>query len=81
MSNLSDLAEKRGRIFPGGNSNRFVELVGGRDIIYSFCEINPQTARNDYYYNTRTNTLYKLVKVTNKGTGKTDAYWKQVSEC
>jgi hypothetical protein len=78
---VTDLLDRRRPITNGGNPHRFMELVGGQEILYQFYEPDANTTRELYYYNTRTNILYKRIEVTNPGTNRRYSIWKQISEC
>ncbi len=69
---------------PGYNCNRFVERVGGEEVPISFYEPDPETARNNYYYNSRRNVLYMRIKVTQTSCcphpGQVTFYWKPLSD-
>ena len=80
MTFLEDLAQRRGRIFIGGNPNRFVELTGGVFPPYLFYEPSPVTARIPYYYNTRLNILFRqnIVKCPD---GSNSYAWWPISQC
>lgn len=77
---MTDLKTRRGRVYPGGNPTRFVELTGGEDIEYSFYEPDPVTCRSPYWYDTRNNILYKRMTTKNVSNLKTDYYWVSVSQ-
>lgn len=79
MSFLSDLSLHRGSPGVGGNPHRFVELVGGEEIHYSFYEPDPETWRTEYFYNTRINVLYKKVTAVCPCTGIRSSHWKAIS--
>jgi hypothetical protein len=78
---LQDIATRRGPPNLGGNPHRFVELVKGSLVPTYFYEPDPDTSRDKYYYNTRTNTLYSLVKAINPVTGCETPVWKKISVC
>lgn len=59
----------------GHNSIWFVELFGGKVITYTAFEPDPNTHRDEYYYNVNDNALYKKQKI-NKNT----YVWKRVSQ-
>lgn len=58
---LTEVQAKRGRKTVGANPYRYVELHGGEIIEPTAFEPDPTTHRNDYYYNSVTNVLYKRV--------------------
>lgn len=64
----------------GGNPNRFIELMGGFDVLYSFYEPDPNTTRETHYYNTRLNALFLRIEVTDPTTGKKRSIWKMISQ-
>jgi hypothetical protein len=77
----TDLLDRRsGQPLGGGNAMRLVERVGGKEILYQNHEPDAGTAREDYWYHTRLNALFKRIVTTNPVTGKTKAIWKMVSE-
>lgn len=78
---LQELAIHRGTPSPGGNPNQFIELIGGQEILYLFYEPDPIITREPYYYNTRTNVLYKKTVAINPVNAVKTYYWKQVSTC
>ena len=74
MNLLEEIVEHRGKITPGANPNRFVELAGGREVPILFHIPDAETFREKYYYNSRLNSLFLRVDVLN------GRYWKKVSE-
>lgn len=74
------LARRNNQPLGGGNPNRFIELAGGSDILYQHYEPDPNTTREKFYYNTRTNALHKRIDTTNIDTRRAQSIWKQVSE-
>lgn len=50
----------------GGLPHQWVELMGGRMVQEMFYEPDPVTYRDDYYYNTRLNRLYRKLKTTGR---------------
>ena len=58
----------------GYNPHRFIELLGGTAVLISNYEPDPLTFRDEYYYNSRTNQLFKLIRKDARY-----AYWKSVS--
>ena len=56
----------------GGNPNRFIELVGGRFVPIMFHVPDPNTFRDEFYYNSRLNRLFKKIK------SKPNPVWKIV---
>lgn len=58
---VTTLMERRGKRTLGYNPHRFVELHGGEMIEPTAFEPDPITHRNNYYYNSVTNVLYKRV--------------------
>ena len=57
---------------PTGNPNRFMELFGNEFIPMQYYEPDPITFRDDFYYNTRSNVLYKKVNTS------TIPFWKAI---
>jgi len=80
MTQFDDIMLSRRGLYPGGNSQRFIELTGGQEVPLTFIRPDPNTFRSDYYYNTRTNELFKKVTATCPPTGRTSTFWKKVSE-
>jgi hypothetical protein len=78
---LQDMAVRRGPPNLGGNPHWFVELVNGNLVPTYFYESDPETSRDKYYYNTRTNTLYSLINATNPINGCLTPVWKKISVC
>ena len=76
----SDITERRGKITPGGNPVRFMELAGAIEVLHQFWTPDPNTTRETYFYNTRTNKLYKRHDVINHLNGESSRVWKLVSE-
>ena len=70
------LSEKIGeKTATPGNSKYLIERMGGKIIETAINEPDPNTCRNDYYYNSRINILYKKMKNNNDK----NHYWKAVS--
>lgn len=61
-------------------SINWVELFGGKPINLSSYEPDPNSSHEDYYYNTKENKLYKLVKVTDCTTKNITKRWVQLSK-
>jgi len=76
----SEITENRGKITPGGNPSRFMELMDAIEVLYQFWEPDPNTTRESYFYNTRTNKLYKRHGVINHLDSVGSKVWKLVSE-
>lgn len=57
MTILSDILTRRGG--PGNNPHWFTELYHGNHVICMNYAPDPMTFRDEYYYNTRQNKLYK----------------------
>jgi len=75
---FEDLSHRRG-IFKGGTpfDARIVELNGGQMVHLTQFEPDPATFRDEYYYNTVRNVLYK--KSQDTVDGFVVATWKKVS--
>jgi hypothetical protein len=73
-SPLEDILSKRGKASDFyGHTHNFIELFGGKAVLMSFYEPNPDTTRDSFYYNTRENRLFKKLRAV-------DRYvWKPVS--
>lgn len=54
---------------------RFIELFGGRPVVISFYEPDPNTSRSEFYYNSRENQLFKRCQARNR------FFWKPVGDC
>lgn len=78
---LEDLVARRRPITTSGNPIRFVEFVGGSDILYSWYMPDAETTREPYWYDTRNNILYRQFRVTGPSDDVISFYWRQVSEC
>lgn len=76
---FDDLTIRRGN-FVGGQPfpTSVVELNGGSTVHLSAFEPDPATFREDYYYNTKTNVLYK--KLSKTVNGFKVASWSKVSQ-
>lgn len=75
MTNKNEVFEKIKKFAAGGgNPHQFIELYGGEIVECYFHEPDPQTYREDYYYNSRLNRLFKKVQT------ETVPYWKGISE-
>ena len=65
MTFLEEVITKRyavlgaGSTMVGGNPHQFVELLGGKLVEMVAYQPDPLTFRDEYYYNTMTNHLYK----------------------
>ncbi len=73
---LEEVLEKRGTVTPGYNPHRFAELYGASMVPIMNYEPDAQTFRNEYYYNSRHNRLYKKLMRTGR---QTQYFWKPVS--
>lgn len=80
-SSIDDLFARRKPITTGGNPINFVELVGGKDILYLWYQPDPITTRDQFWYDTRNNILYRKFKIKEPVTGGDTFYWRQISEC
>ena len=76
MTTVADVIARRGQSTTGYNPHRFVELFGGTVVEAINYEPDPQTYRQEYYYNSRVNQLFKKLKIS----GDTDFYyWKSIN--
>jgi len=73
---IRDLAERRGvqtatedNTIPLG----FLKLFGANEVLVTFSEPDPATARSDWYYNSRENRLYKKLTLGSR------MVWKNVT--
>lgn len=77
---VTEVVRKRGKPSQGYNPHRFVELHGGTMVEPTAHEPDPATHRQDYYYNSVTNALYKRIydRYEPKN-GIIVAHWKMIS--
>jgi len=80
MSEIT-LQQRRGRPGGGGNPSRFIELVGGEEVLMQSYEPDPVTARVPYYYNTRLNKLFKRMHSISPVSQKMTYFWQNITEC
>jgi hypothetical protein len=82
MPLLDDLGRYRGNPSPGGLPLSFIErYFGGKAIQMMFHQPDPNTFRDEYYYNTRQNVLYRKVEAPAVGcTTGSSKVWKAISE-
>jgi len=59
MGVLHDIIEKRGRSGIGHNPIRFIERFGAKEVPIMSYEPDPTTFRDEYYYNSRINVLFR----------------------
>ncbi|MEM3116865.1 MAG: hypothetical protein QW136_00460 [Nitrososphaerales archaeon] len=57
-----------------GMPHRFIELYGGKPVSISFYPPDPMTHRENFYYNSRENQLFKKIKAGKHYT------WKAIGE-
>jgi len=76
---LLDLFARRGVVDNSSDTIRFVELYKGKVLEPTAFEPDPVTCRDDYYYNAKTNLLYKRIITKKEGSLITNAHWKRVS--
>lgn len=76
---LLDLLSKKGTTEESFDTVRFVELQKGQVLEPTAFEPDPVSHRNDYYYNAKTNILYKKIITKRIGLLITNAHWKRVS--
>lgn len=69
---LTDLAEKRGQMYSSGLDVNFIRHYGGDTVPMSHYQIDPETSRTRYYYNTTTNELFMLIKAAR------GRFWKRI---
>lgn len=75
---LTDLFERRAiSRNPGYLPERFLELYGAKMVDLSSYEPDPRTHHSDFYYNTKTNVLYK--KVIKQQANESIIFWQKVS--
>lgn len=70
---VQDILDRRNTQIPGGNSLRTLELYGKQFVELHFVEPDPNTAHSEYYYNTRSNCLFKRLNIGTK------SVWKRVN--
>lgn len=61
MGLLDELAIYRSNPSQGGMALTHVELLGGKPVLMSNVDVDPMTFKEEYYYNTRRNILYRKV--------------------
>ncbi len=76
---LNDLMSRRNTKRKGHNNIRIVERQGGRIVEPTAFEPDANTHRGTYYYNAKSNTLYRKM-VIHKENGIRIAYWQKISE-
>ena len=76
MNIVDEIFSRRGSGL-GYNPHRFIELFGGKMVETLRHEPDALTFRDEYYYNTRINVLFRRVRVGGVGDF---AYWKKMSE-
>ena len=76
---LLDLFDKRGTTEEEFETIRTVELRKGEVLEPTAFEPDPRTHRQDYYYNAKTNVLYKKIITKRSGSLIMNAHWKRVS--
>lgn len=75
---LIDLFARRGKVTPGFNPEWIIELEGAEIIAPTAFEPDPNTHRDQYYYNAATNTLnQKITTIDTQGLPKST--WKRIS--
>lgn len=80
MALLDDLARYRGNPTPGGVALTLVEFIGGKPVQFSNIVPDPNTFRDEYYYNSRQNILYKKIDAPAIGcTKNASKVWKAIS--
>lgn len=62
------------------SSVNWTELYGGKPILISSCEPDPNSSHEDYYYNSSENKLYKLIKILNCTHKITTKKWKLLTK-
>jgi hypothetical protein len=66
MSPFEDILTKRGKKPFSGLPHQFLELLGGKPVEMIYYEPDANTFRDQYYYNTRENKIYKKLKAGTK---------------
>ena len=79
-NSFQQLAQARGIITQGCNNLKFIELLRGKQILYTPYEPDPETCREEYFYDTRQNVLYRKVSGVNPLTRKAKRHWKRISQ-
>jgi len=73
---LEDILVKRGRTGPFlGHTHNFITLFNGKPVELSFYQPDPNTFRDDYYYNSRENQLFKKILAGDQ------FVWKPIGDC
>jgi len=80
MALLDDVARYRGNPSPGGLPLTMVEMLGGKPVPFSNTVPDANTFRDEYYYNSRQNILYKKMDAPAIGcTINAFKVWKAIS--
>lgn len=80
MTLLTDLALFRSNPSQGGLALTMVEFLGGRPVPMSNVDVDPMTFREEYYYNTRRNILYRKIDAPAIGCpSNVNKVWKPIS--
>jgi hypothetical protein len=82
MNILTDILARRQAVTPyvGYNPHNFLELTGAEMVeIWPYAP-NPVTHRQDYYYDSASNRLFKRIWMADKPKEGMVAVWKPVSE-
>ncbi len=76
---LTDIDSKRSPKSISGQPHTFLELTGARMVETTPFEPDPRTYRDDYYYNTVTNRLYRRI-TTSRTRDDADVHWAQLDQ-
>ncbi len=80
MALLDELARYRGYPSPGGLALTMVELLGATPVPLSNVVPDAMTFREEYYYNTRRNILYRKIDAPARGCpSNVNKVWKAIS--
>jgi hypothetical protein len=76
---INDLVSRRQLVSAEPQTTRFAELGGGVVIEPTAFEPDPTSYPYDYYYNAKSNILYKKVITKKENEQVMNAHWKRVS--
>lgn len=80
MALLEEVARYRGNPSPGGLALTMVEFLQAKPVLFSNVVPDPNTFRDEYYYNSRQNILYRRVEAPVIGcTVNSARVWKAIS--
>ena len=81
MSHLDDVIQFRGTPSVGGQPLVWIEMLDGSPVPIEAWEPDPNTFHSGFYYNSRSNVLFKRVKANEGACSIREEYvWKRISE-